>query len=226
MARRRFAIPTRKTVPRHEYAPPPRRRLAANPTALAALFLLTAIAVTSLAAPLLSPYDPIAMDPAQQFMPPSREHPAGTDLFGRDVATRVLYGGRYSLGIGLLAVLMAVIPGTGLGLLAGYFGKRLDTLISWLVNVMLAFPGILLALTLIAVLGTGAANVVLAVGIAGIPNTRAWSEGRFSRPAASLMSVQPGQSGAHTPAYSCATSCPTFWALWLSWRPSMLGGPF
>jgi peptide/nickel transport system permease protein len=109
------------------------------------------------------------MDPAQQFLPPSREHPAGTDLFGRDVATRVLYGGRYSLGIGLLAVLMAVIPGTGLGLLAGYFGKRVDTLISWLVNVMLAFPGILLALTLIAVLGTGAANVVLAVGIAGIP---------------------------------------------------------
>ncbi len=169
MARRRFAIPTRKTVPRHEYAPAPRRRLAANPAALAALFFLFAIAVASLAAPLLSPYDPIAIDPAQQFLPPSREHPAGTDLFGRDVATRVLYGGRYSLGIGLLAVIMAVIPGTALGLLAGYYGKRVDTFISWLVNVMLAFPSILLALTLIAVLGTGAANVVLAVGIAGIP---------------------------------------------------------
>ncbi len=169
MAKRRFAIPTRKTVPRHEYAPPPRRRLVANPTALAALFFLIAIAVASLAAPLLSPYDPVIMEPAGQFLPPSREHPAGTDLFGRDVATRVLYGGRFSLGIGLLAVLMAMIPGTALGLLAGYYGKRVDTLISWLVDVMLAFPSILLALALIAVLGNGAANVVLAVGIAGIP---------------------------------------------------------
>ena len=169
MARRRFAIPTRKTVPRHEYAPPPRRGLAANPAALVALFFLLAIAAASLAAPLLSPYDPLAVSPGQQFLPPSREHPAGTDLFGRDVATRVLYGGRLSLGIGIMAVLIAAIPGTILGLLAGYYGQRVDRLVSWLVNVLLAFPSILLALTLIAVLGTGAANVVLAVGIAGIP---------------------------------------------------------
>ncbi len=169
MAKRRFAIPTRKTVPRHEYAPPPRRRLAANPAALAAIIVLLAIAATSLAAPLLSPHDPLAMEPARQFLPPSWEHAAGTDLFGRDVATRVLYGGRFSLGIGLLAVVIAAIPGTALGLLGGYYGKRVDTFVSWLVDVMLAFPSILLALALIAVLGTGAANVVLAVGIAGIP---------------------------------------------------------
>lgn len=169
MAKRRFAIPTRKTVPRHEYAPPPRRRLAANPAALVALIVLLAITVASLAAPLLSPHDPTTMDPARQFLPPSWEHPAGTDLFGRDVFTRVLYGGRFSLGIGLLAVVIAAIPGTALGLLAGYYGKLVDTFVSWLVDVMLAFPSILLALALIAVLGTGAANVVLAVGIAGIP---------------------------------------------------------
>ena len=169
MARRRFAIPTRKTVPRHEYAPAPRRRLVANPAALAALLFLIAVAVVSLAAPLLSPYDPMAMEPADQFLPPTKEHPAGTDLFGRDVATRVLYGGRLSLGIGLSAVIIAAIPGTVLGLLAGYYGQRVDMFISWLVDVMLAFPSILLALALIAVLGTGAANVVLAVGIAGIP---------------------------------------------------------
>lgn len=169
MARRRFAIPTRKTVPRHEYAPPSRRRLKANPIALAALSFLLTIAAASLAAPLLSPYDPLEMSPADQFLPPSWEHPAGTDLFGRDVATRVLYGGRLSLGIGLLAVPIAAIPGTLLGLLAGYYGGVVDRLVSWLVDVMLAFPSILLALTLIAVLGTGAANVVLAVGIAGIP---------------------------------------------------------
>ena len=137
--------------------------------AVAATFFLAAIAIASLAAPLLSPYDPIAMAPAEQFLPASREHPAGTDLFGRDVATRVLYGGRLSLGIGLLAVIIAAIPGTGMGLLAGYYGGRVDRLVSWLVDVMLAFPSILLALALIAILGPGAANVTLAVGIAGIP---------------------------------------------------------
>ena len=142
----------------------------ANPTALAALFVLIAVTVASLAAPLVSPYDPIAMEPARQFLPPSREHPAGTDLFGRDVATRVLYGGRFSLGIGLLAVAIAAIPGTALGLLAGYYGKQVDRFVGWLVDVMLAFPSILLALALIAVLGSGAANVVLAVGIAGVPH--------------------------------------------------------
>jgi peptide/nickel transport system permease protein len=169
MARRGFAIPTRKTVPRHEYAPPPRRRFRANPLALAALSFLLAVAATSLAAPLLSPYDPLAVSPTHQFLPPSRQHPAGTDLFGRDVATRLLYGGRLSVGIGMLAVPIAALPGTLLGLLAGYYGKRVDRLVSWLVNVMLAFPSILLALTLMAVLGTGARNVVLAVGISGIP---------------------------------------------------------
>lgn len=109
------------------------------------------------------------MSPSQQFLPPSWEHLAGTDLFGRDIATRVLYGGRLTLGIGLVAVPLAAIPGTLLGLLAGYFGHRVDQLVSWLVDVMLAFPSILLALTLMAVLGTGAMNVALAVGIAGIP---------------------------------------------------------
>jgi len=169
MAKRRFAIPTRKTVPRHEYAPAPRRRLAGNPIAIAALLFLSAMTMASLAAPLLSAYDPTEMTPAEQFLPPSREHPAGTDLFGRDVATRVLYGGRLSLGIGLLAMIIAAIPGTAMGLLAGYYRGRVDRLVSWLVDVTLAFPGILLALALITVLGAGPANVVLAVGIAGIP---------------------------------------------------------
>ena len=169
MASRRFPIPTRKTVPRHEYAPPPRRRVRANPTALAALTILLAMTIASLAAPLLAPHDPVAVAPTQQFLPPSWEHLAGTDLFGRDVATRLLYGGRLSLGIGLLAVPLAALPGTLLGLLAGYYGKRVDRIVSWLVDVMLAFPSILLALTIMAVLGTGAVNVILAVGIAGIP---------------------------------------------------------
>jgi len=170
MTRRRFPIPTRKTVPRHEWAPPRRRRLRTNPVALAALVFLALLVLAVLAVPLLTPYDPLAMSPVQQFLPPSRSHPAGTDLFGRDVATRVLYGGRLSLGIGALAVLIAALPGTALGLLAGYYGRWADRLIGWLVDVMLSFPSILLALVIVAALGPGVANVVAAVGIAGIPN--------------------------------------------------------
>lgn len=169
MTRQRFPIPTRKTIPRHQYAPLPRRRIRTNPVALVALAFLLALALAVVAAPLLTPYDPLVMSPDQQFLPPSPNHPAGTDLFGRDVATRLLYGGRLSLGIGILAVLIAVLPGTIMGLLAGYFGHWVDQLVSWMVDVMLSFPSILLALAIVAGLGPGAGNVVIAVGIASVP---------------------------------------------------------
>lgn len=170
MTRRRFPIPTRKTIPRHEYAPPPRRRLRANPLALAAMAFLSILVLAAVAAPTLSAHDPLEMAPENQFLPPSWEHPAGTDLFGRDVATRVLYGGRLTLGIGVLAVLIAFLPGTVMGLVAGYYGGWTDRSIGWLVDVLLAFPSILLALTIVAALGSGAVNVIVAVGIAGIPH--------------------------------------------------------
>jgi len=164
---RRYPIPTRRTVPRHVYAPPP-RRARANPAALAALAWLALLIVAALAAPLLTPYDPLQMSPEEQFLPPSSKHVLGTDLFGRDVAARILYGGRITLGIGLVAVLLALLPGTALGLIAGYYGRWPDRTIGWLVDVLLSFPGILLAMTIVAALGPGIDNVVVAVGIAGI----------------------------------------------------------
>jgi peptide/nickel transport system permease protein len=169
MTSRRYPIPTRKTVPRHEYAPPPRRRLRADPVVWTALVFLAASVLAAVMAPLFAAYDPLAMQPGEQFLPPSLAHLAGTDLFGRDVATRLLYGGRLTLGIGLSAVLIAALPGTILGLAAGYYGRWADRLIGWLSDVMLSFPTILLALIIIAALGPGVANVILAVGIAGIP---------------------------------------------------------
>jgi len=165
---RRYPIPTRRTVPRHVYVPPP-RRARANAAAVVAAACLVLLVAAAVAAPLLTPYDPLKMSPEEQFLPPSAKHVLGTDLFGRDVAARILYGGRISLGIGLVAVLFAAIPGTALGLIAGYYGRWPDRLISWLVDVMLSFPSILLALTIVAALGSGIANVVVAVGIAGIP---------------------------------------------------------
>ncbi len=170
MTERRFPIPTRRPIPRHEYAPPPRRRVTANPIALAAMGFLAVLVLLLAVAPPLLPYNPLTMLPSRQFLPPGAQHLAGTDLFGRDVATRLIYGGRLTLGIGVLAVLIAALPGTALGLIAGYYGRWADRLITWLVDVMLAFPSILLALTIIAALGPGVRNVILAVGIAGIPN--------------------------------------------------------
>lgn len=168
MTKRRFPIPTRKSVPRYEYAPTPRRRVRTNPAALGALALLVALGLAVVAAPLLTPYDPLEMAPDQRLLPPGPGHLAGTDLFGRDVATRLLYGGRVSLLIGVLAVTIALVPGTALGLIGGYYGRWADRVTGWLVDVMLSFPSILLALTIVAVLGPSVLNVVVAVAIASI----------------------------------------------------------
>jgi peptide/nickel transport system permease protein len=109
------------------------------------------------------------MTMANQFSAPSWAHPFGTDEFGRDILSRVIYGARYSLRVGVLATLLAVGGGTLLGLIAGYFGGIVDSLSQKLIDVMLAFPGLLLALAIIAILGTGLQNVLLALGIGGIP---------------------------------------------------------
>jgi ABC-type dipeptide/oligopeptide/nickel transport system permease subunit len=131
--------------------------------------LLLLIIGLSLAAPSLATYDPVATDPPQQLQPPSLSHPAGTDLFGRDVWSRLLWGGRLSLGAGTLAVTLAVLPGSLLGLTAGYAGSWLDSFLMRVVDVLLAFPSLLLALTIVALLGPGLVSVALAVGLAGIP---------------------------------------------------------
>ena len=145
------------------------RSLRQSPAAWTGATLLLAIIGLTLAAPSLAPYDPIATAPANQLQPPSLSHPAGTDLFGRDVWSRVLWGGRLSLGAGALTVALAVLPGSLLGLLSGYAGGRLDSFLMRIVDVLLAFPSLLLALAIVALLGPGLVSVALAVGLAGIP---------------------------------------------------------
>lgn len=140
-----------------------------NPAAWAGTVLLLSLVGASLAAPWLAPYDPLATQPARQLQPPSLAHPAGTDLFGRDVWSRVLWGGRLSLGAGLLAVALAAVPGSLFGLLAGYAGSWLDAWLMRAVDVLLAFPSLLLALTLMTILGPGLLSAALAIGLAGIP---------------------------------------------------------
>jgi ABC-type dipeptide/oligopeptide/nickel transport system permease subunit len=176
------------------------RALHQNPATWAGLTLLLLMIGLSLAAPHLSPYDPVATAPADQLLPPSLAHPAGTDLFGRDVWSRLLWGGRLSLGAGVLVVALAALPGTLVGLLAGYAGGRLDSLLMRIVDVLLAFPSLLLALTLVALLGPGLVSAALAVGLAGIPRfarvVRAGALGMRSEPfieAARAVGCRPGR---------------------------------
>jgi len=130
---------------------------------------LMLLVVIALGAPLLTAHDPLAMLLEDQLQPPSLAHWLGTDLFGRDVFTRLVYGGRISLRVGIVSVGIALLPGLTMGLLAGYFGRLLDTLLMRLTDVMLAFPGLLLVLGIVALLGPGLTNAMIAIGLAGVP---------------------------------------------------------
>lgn len=136
---------------------------------VAGSIVISIITVLVIFAPLIAPYSPTEQLRRERLQPPSSTHFFGTDNLGRDVFSRVLYGGRVSLQVGIFSVVIGAVIGTVLGLSAGYFGGLLDTIIMRLIDIMLAFPGILLALAIIAVLGRDLRNVMIAVGISTIP---------------------------------------------------------
>jgi peptide/nickel transport system permease protein len=146
-----------------------RHRLRRSYHALAGATILGVLVLAALLAPFIAPHDPLQMTMANQFHEPSRNHLFGTDEFGRDILSRVIHGARYSLRVGVLATMLAVGGGTLLGLTAGYFGGWVDNVGQKLIDVMLAFPGLLLALAIIAILGPGLQNVLIALGIGGVP---------------------------------------------------------
>ncbi len=139
-------------------------RLAMFGTVLMAIFILIAIF-----APLIAPYDPFQQDLADKFASPSRAHPMGQDELGRDILSRVIYGARISLTAGLAAVAIATGVGTLIGVVAGYFGRWSDSVLMRLMDVILAFPSILLAIVIVSILGPSLPNAMLAVGIVFIP---------------------------------------------------------
>jgi peptide/nickel transport system permease protein len=145
------------------------RRLRRNTSATVggAIFLL--IVAAAAAAPVLAPHDPIRLNVAASLEPPGARYWLGTDQFGRDVLSRIIYGARVSVAMGLVAVTISVVVGSVLGLLSGYYRGTVDLLVMRLVDVMLAFPGILLALVIIAVLGPNLWSAMVAVGISGMP---------------------------------------------------------
>lgn len=136
------------------------------PFALITLGILVGLIV---AAPILGLPDPLAINKGEQFSPPSLTYPFGTDEFGRDIFSRVIYAGRTSLMASLVAVTLATLIGVPLGLLAAYVGGILDTLIMRSMDVLLAFPAVLLAMAIVAVLGPGFTSALIAVAIVSVP---------------------------------------------------------
>ncbi|MBM6595133.1 ABC transporter permease [Microvirga pudoricolor] len=140
-----------------------------NATAAVGAVLFMIIVVLAVAAPWIAPYDPISQDMIVRMEGPSMAHWLGTDYFGRDTLSRLLYGARYSLVIGLLSIVIAVAVGTVIGLTAGYFGGRLDIVIMQVMDVVLAFPALILGLILVAMLGPTMMNIVFAIAFTAIP---------------------------------------------------------
>jgi peptide/nickel transport system permease protein len=142
-----------------------RSRSAAFGMVLIALVLLVAAI-----GPAFAPYDPLKPAPLERLEAPGEKHLLGTDSLGRDIFSRVIYGARISILIGLISVSISLLPGTFLGLVAGYFGGRADSLIMRLMDMLLAFPAILLAIFITAILGPSLPNTMVAVGIVYIPH--------------------------------------------------------
>jgi peptide/nickel transport system permease protein len=145
------------------------RQFPRNRAATAGLVILLLICLAAALAPLVAPYDPIQIKLSMKLKPPSLEHFMGTDHFGRDVFSRMLWGGRTSLTVGLLVVGFAFILGVPLGLASGYFGGKVDNALMRLVDAFLTFPPLLLAVALVGLLGPEIQNVMLALGLVQAP---------------------------------------------------------
>ncbi|HXX37369.1 MAG TPA: ABC transporter permease [bacterium] len=145
------------------------RRFWRNKTAVAGLTVVFVLAVSAALASAILPYNPDTADFNAVLQGPTPAHLFGTDQLGRDLLTRVVYGGRFSLAIGVIAVAGALAIGVPLGLVSGYYGGVVDLVIQRVMDVVLAFPGFLLALTLISLLGVGLPNVIISVAVSTMP---------------------------------------------------------
>jgi peptide/nickel transport system permease protein len=145
------------------------RLFSRNRLALFGAMIIMALFVSALFAPLISPYDPVKSNIRERLTGPSVDHFFGTDDLGRDIFSRIVHGSRISLQVGLVSVSIATAVGMLLGVLAGYFGGWVDSIAMRLMDVMFAFPGVLLAIAIMAVLGPSTTNVMIAVGIVYIP---------------------------------------------------------
>lgn len=146
-------------APRHR----PLRALLRDPPATTGLVIVTLLVLAAVLAPLLAPHDPGAVDPLDRLAGSTAEHPLGTDELGRDILSRLLFGARWSLGIAGLATLVVMVVGVGVGVVSGFYGGWVDSVIMRVVDVLLAFPSLVLYLAIVGTLGPGVENVFLAL---------------------------------------------------------------
>ena len=144
-------------------------RLKKNKSAMFALFVLIAMIVCAIFADYIAPYPYDLQDYDYTFEFPSRQHLLGTDNFGRDILSRIIYGSRISLLVGFSSIIVAIIFGGLLGAISGYYGGKLDNLLMRAMDILMAIPGMLLAISLAAVLKPGLLNLVIAIAVADIP---------------------------------------------------------
>ncbi|MGD6777282.1 MULTISPECIES: ABC transporter permease [Bacillaceae] len=146
------------------------KKLAKNKAAMAGAFIIIFVILMGIFAPLLATHDPNTTNVMNKLQGPSAENYLGTDDVGRDIFSRLLYGARVSLGIGFVSTLLGAIVGVTLGIVSGYYGRWIDSLIMRICDVLLAFPGILLALAIVSVLGASTQNVIIAVAFYAVPS--------------------------------------------------------
>ena len=145
------------------------RTFTSNRTAVIGVVMILAIVLIAVAAPLLAPHDPLAQSVSSRLEPPTLDYPLGRDDKGRDILSRVIYGSRIALMVGIFSVLLGGALGTAIGVVAGYFGGKIDSALMRLTDVLLAFPDLITGLLVLAVLGPGLEKMILAIGLTIAP---------------------------------------------------------
>lgn len=133
------------------------------------IVIVLLLVLAAVFAPLLATHDPNAQDILNYLMPPTADNLLGTDQFGRDIYSRLLFGARYSLAIGFMAILVALVIGSIIGMIAGYVGGRTDIILMQVMDVVLAFPSLILGLALVALMGATLTNIVIAIAFTAVP---------------------------------------------------------
>jgi len=150
-----------------------------NPVTALGFGLIIGLGILGLLAPLIAPYDPYALNPQARLQAPSLEHFFGTGLFGEDIFSRVLYGIRIDFGIGLGAVAIGLLTGSSVGIVAGFFGGRVDEICMRMMDIIAAFPGFILAMAIAGVLGPSIPNLIIAIAFVNVPVYARLARSRF-----------------------------------------------
>lgn len=145
------------------------RTLKKNKTAIIGIIIASAVIIIAIFAPLISPFDPLKQNVFDRLTPPEMGHPLGTDVFGRDIFSRIMHGARVSLLVGIMSVVIGMTVGTAMGMLAGLKGGKIEGMIMRTVDVLMSFPNLILGLMVMAILGSGLIKLIIAIGLVMAP---------------------------------------------------------